>query len=135
MKNSKITNKEIRQWALVLTAVLTVIGLIQYFGWGHVNTATGFWIVAGAFLIIGTLLPVVLKPVYRGWLVLAAGLAWFNTRLVLSIVFFLIFTPIGIVLRLFRVDLIKQRWDSNAESYWIDRSDQSFDRERYEKQY
>ncbi|MBU1880516.1 hypothetical protein KKA08_00680, partial [bacterium] len=132
---SKITNKEIRQWAWVLAAVMTIVGLIQYFGWGHIQTATGFWIAAGFFLVIGTLIPVVLKPVYKGWLVLAAGLAWFNTRLILSIVFFLIFAPAGLVLRLFRVDLIKQRWNAKAESYWIDRSDQAFDRDRYENQY
>ena len=90
---------------------------------------------AAFFLFIGTLAPGLLKPVYRVWLKFAAMLAWINTRLILGLMFYLVFTPIGLILRLLRIDLIKQRWDGKAETYWIRRSDDAFDRSRYEKQY
>jgi hypothetical protein len=132
---TKYTNKEIRTWALVMAAILCVVGAIQVFVWGHVKTATFFWITAAHFLFIGTLAPGLLKPVYRAWLKFAAMLAWINTRLILGLMFYLVFAPIGLILRLLRVDLIKQRRDAKAETYWIRREDDAFDRSRYEKQY
>ena len=129
------TKKDIRTWALVLAAAFTVVGGVQYLGWGHVRTATIFWILAAFFLLSGLLIPTILKPIYWLWLKFAAALAWFNTRLIMGLMFFLVFTPIGLVLRLLRIDLIKQRWDSKASSYWIPRSDDPFDPSRYENQY
>lgn len=127
--------KEIRTWALVMAAAFTVVGAVQYLGWAHVRTATIFWILAAFFLCVGLLVPGVLKPVYWLWLQFAAALAWFNTRLILAIVFFLIFTPVGLILRLLRIDLIKQRRDPNASTYWIQRPDDPLDPRRYENQY
>jgi len=49
--------------------------------------------------------------------------------------FYLVFTPIGLILRLLRVDLIKQRWDRDASTYWIRRPSKTFDPANYERQY
>jgi hypothetical protein len=132
---SKVTPKEIRVWALVMTAVLAAIGVVQYLVWSHTRAASIFWIIAALFFLPGLLFPLALKPVYRLWLILAAGLAWFNTRLILSLTFFLIFTPLGIILKLLGKDLIKEKWDRQAASYWIERPDEPLDPSRYEKQF
>jgi hypothetical protein len=132
---SKITPREIRVWALVMTTVLTAIGIIQHLIWVHTRAAAIFWIIAALFFLPGLLFPTALKPVYRIWLIFAAGMAWFNTRLILGLTFFLVFTPVGIVLKLLGKDLIKEKWDRQATSYWIERTDEPFDPSRYEKQY
>lgn len=133
MKRS--TKKEIRTWALVMAAILVVVGVVQFFLWGHVKTATVFWTLSALFFLSGIILPTVLRPLYFLWLKFAASLAWVNTRLLIGIIFFLIFSPIGIILRILRKDLIKQSWDAQASSYWIKRPDEPFDSSRYEKQY
>lgn len=133
--NTKYTSKEIRIWALVMAAILTAVGAIQFILWSHVRTANTFWILAVVFLSLGLIYPMLLKPIYWGWLKFAAALAWVNTRLILGIIFYLVFTPVGLILRLLRKDLLKQRWESNANSYWIKRPDDPFDPSRYEKQY
>lgn len=133
--NTKYTSKEIRIWALVMAAILTAVGAIQFIVWGHLRTANTFWILAVVFLSLGLIYPMLLKPIYWGWLKFAAALAWVNTRLILGVIFYLVFTPVGLILRLMRKDLIKQRWDANANSYWIKRPDEQFDPSRYEKQY
>ncbi len=135
MLKSSYTSREIRLWAVILAGVLTAVAAVQYFVWGHERAAAVFWVLAVIFLVNGLLFPRLLKPVYYLWMKLAAALAWFNTRLILGIVFFLIFTPIGLILRLLRVDLIKQRWDEKAKSYWIKRPEEPFDPSNYEKQY
>ena len=132
---AKYTTKDIRLWALVMTAALTVVGFIQILIWSHQRAALIFWIVGALFLISGLLFPLALKPIYRGWLKFAEALALINTRLILGLMFFLVFTPIGLLLRLFGKDLIKERWDGNARSYFVEREKVPLDRTRYEKLY
>ena len=132
---AKSTKKEIRLWALVMAAILFVIAGIQYLIWAHTRTATVFWLLCAFFLLFGLIMPGALKPIYKLWLKFAAVLAWVNTRLILGLMFYLVFTPIGLLLRLLRVDLIKQRWDRDASTYWIRRPSKTFDPTNYEKQY
>jgi hypothetical protein len=128
-------NSEIRKWALVMAALFTIVGLVQYLIWSHLRAALILWIIATVFLLPGLLIPAALKPVYGVWLKIAAGLAWFNTRLILGLTFYLVFTPIGLIMKLLGKDLIKEKWDSQAKSYWIEREIVPLDQERYEKQY
>jgi hypothetical protein len=133
--NQPIKIRDIRIWALLLTAIFGVIGVIQFLIWHHERAAAIFWILAVGLLVPGLFVPVILTPVYRLWLKFAAALAWFNTRLILGLTYFLVFTPIGILLKLLRKDLISEKWDTQATSYWIERKKVPFDRSRYEKQY
>ena len=129
------TKKEIRLWALVMAAILFIVAGIQYLIWAHTRTATVFWLLCAFFLLFGLIAPGALKPIYKLWLKFAAVLAWVNTRLILGLMFYLVFTPIGLILRLLRVDLIKQRWDRDASTYWIRRPSKTFDPANYERQY
>ncbi|MCX6639474.1 MAG: SxtJ family membrane protein [bacterium] len=129
------TNKEIRTWALVFALLLAIIATIQLLVWHHGNGARIFYILAGVFFVPGLLFPVLLRPAYQVWMKFAAALARFNTRLILSVVYFLVFAPIGLILRLFRVDLIKEKFDKSAETYWIRRPQTPFDPSTYERQF
>jgi hypothetical protein len=59
------------------------------------------WIVAGVLSGLALLIPNGLRPIYYGWMTMALILGWINTRLLLGIVFFLIITPMGFIMRLF----------------------------------
>jgi hypothetical protein len=53
--------------------------------------------------LLGALVPALLVPFYRFWMgYVAAPLGWFNTRVILAVVFFLLFTPMSIGLWLKR---------------------------------
>ena len=56
-----------------------------------------------------------------------------NTRIILGIAFYLIMTPMGMLLKLLGKDLLDKRIDRNAGTYWKDREQKAFDRERYER--
>lgn len=135
LQPAKIKSKDIRVWALVFTGALIVVGSVQFLLWQHQRAATICWILAACFLLPGLLVPSALTPIYKGWLKFAALLAWVNTRLILGLTFFLVFTPLGILMRLLGKDLIKERWEAKATSYWIEKEKIPFDRTRYEKQY
>jgi len=92
-------------------------------------------IISIIFIILAVMAPVSLKPVYIFWMRLAFILAWINTRLILSILFYLIFAPVGIGMRLFGGDLLDKKIDKNKESYWINKVKAAFKQSDYERQF
>lgn len=87
------------------------------------------------FFISAFTMPVLLKPVYIIWMRLALVLAWINTRLILFIIFYLIFTPMGLVMKLFRVDLLDRKIDKNKMSYWKQKEKKHLNPLDYERQF
>ena len=85
------------------------------------------------FLFTGLALQRVLKPVYIVWMAFAFLLGWLNTRLLLGLFFYLIITPIGLVLRLTGKDLLDKKIDREAETYWKKREKKEFEPSRYER--
>ena len=75
------------------------------------------WIVAGVLAAWALLAPTTLAPVYRQWMRLGLLLSRVTTPLVLGAVFFLVFLPAGLVMRVFGRDPLARRFDRSAASY------------------
>ena len=93
----------------------------------------GFFCTSGLFLLLGVLIQRSLRAVYKIWMSFALVMGWFMSRLILSVLFYFVVTPIGLCMRLFGKDLLNQRFDKDAETYWIKKDKEEFDRSRYEK--
>jgi hypothetical protein len=65
----------------------------------------------------------------------AIVLGWVNTRLLLGLFFFLLVTPVGLVLRLVRRDPLDRKFDASAATYWKRRGPQRFERGRYQRMF
>jgi hypothetical protein len=77
------------------------------------------WIVAGVFVAAALLAPAALGPVYRLWMKIGQLLGWINTRIILGLVFFLVFAPVALLFKVLGKDMLKQRLDASASSYRI----------------
>jgi hypothetical protein len=64
----------------------------------------------------------------------ALVLGHFNTRVILTVLYYLVMTPVGFIMRLFRDPLDRSLKDGNA-SHWIKREPQPVDLARYERQF
>jgi hypothetical protein len=111
------TTAELRHFGLVMAAVLGLIGGFLF--WKERPAAAWVLGVAGAFLVLGLLLPRSLAPVERGWMALARRLSVVSTFILLTISYFLIITPFALVARIFRRDRLQLKFDPNAASYWV----------------
>ncbi len=131
---SKASRKELRKFGLILLIVMAAVGSLWL--WRERMTAARVFYGIAAYAALSTLLlPVALTPVR--WLLLkfAHAMGWFNTRLILIILFYLLFTPIGLLMRLFGKDFLKRKIEKEAASYWIPRKKEPFDPKRYERQF
>jgi len=77
------------------------------------------WAVAVPLAIAALIAPRALRGVYAVWMRIGRVLGAVNTRIILGILFFLVITPVGIVMRLFGRDPLARRFDASAPTYRI----------------
>ncbi|MDP5135778.1 SxtJ family membrane protein [Rheinheimera baltica] len=84
------------------------------------------WLLGGVFAVFAILVPQLLYWPARLWFSFAHIMGWVNTRLILALLFFVVITPLGLVLRLLgKLDYKPQL--SNADTYWRQSEDISAD--------
>ncbi len=88
-----------------------------------------------ALALIGLTVPGVLRPLHAVWMPAAKGLARVLTWLLLTLAYYFVFTPYGMIMRLLGRDPLERRIDRSRPSYWIRREDGPFDPDRTRKQY
>jgi hypothetical protein len=108
-----------RSFGLVFTAVFLVLGLLPLVG-RHPLRA---WAVAvsSAFLAVTFAAPSLLTPLNRHWMRFGLFLHRLISPVVLGIIFFGVITPMACALRLRKQDLLRLRFDSTTDTYWLKR--------------
>lgn len=112
-------NRELRKFGLVTGVIVAVLfGLLLPWIFNY-SWPTWPWIVSGISCFWGMAHPGSLFVVYRMWMKFGHIAGWINTRIILGIMFYFIFFPTGILMRLISKDPMARKLDSTAESYRI----------------
>ncbi len=108
-----------RSFGIVFAVVFLVIGLWPLTGGAGVR----WWAVgvAGMVLALGLGRPALLAPLNRAWTRFGLALGKITSPLVTGLLFYLVVTPLGIVLRVLGKDPLRLRLEPGAKSYWIER--------------
>ena len=87
-------------------------------------------------VVLGTVAPRVLRLIYVGWMSLAFFLGFVVSNILLTLFFYVVVTPIGLIARLAGKDFLNRKLDAQTESYWIIR-DRSMPEQKknYEQQF
>lgn len=134
MAKLKVEKHEIKKFGMGLTVLLCLIGGWQLYK-GNINVYVWFFGFAGLILALAFFAPIVLKPLFKVITTVGHAIGWVNTRILLGIIFYVIFTPIGILSRLLRKDLLDKRLNKDAKSYWSKKDNGVFAKEQYERQF
>jgi len=113
-----VNPKNLRTFGIGGAAIFLAIWALRLFVFHHGN-AWPLLVVSGYLLITGLFLHLALTPVFRVWGWIAHKIGWFNTRLLLGIIFYLIFAPTGLVMRLLGKDAMNRKLEPERESYWL----------------
>jgi hypothetical protein len=115
-----IPGKTLRSFGLLTGTIWAVIGLWPMVWRGQ---PARLWALALAALLVGGALvwPAGLRHPYRGWMAIGHALGWINSRILLSLVFYLVVTPMGFVMRLSGRDPMRRAFDPNTATYRIPR--------------
>lgn len=124
---------ELKKFGLAVGGVFSAIGAVMLY-----RGNPGFWwllIPGGILVLLGWLAPGLLKPLHRPWMLLALIMGWLMTRLILSLLFYLILSPIAIIARLAGTEFLDLKWPDKRESYWLAREKKIDEKSTYEKQF
>jgi len=132
MENLNFGKIDLKKFGITMGIAFLVISSLFFLRQKH-GSAVSSLLVSFIFFITGLILPILLKPIYIIWMRFAFILGWVNTRIILIILFYLVFAPIGLAMRLFKVDLLER--SKKKESYWKKKEKPDFNPVNYERQY
>ena len=112
IKNIKTGNKELKSFGYTIGVILIIVASFLFYYDNHLYQSIAS--IAALLIGFGLVLPLLLKPVYLIWMIFAVILGWVMTRVILSSVFYLIMTPIGLITRLLGEDFLSLK---NYRSY------------------
>ena len=125
--------RKLRRFGLTVGTALLVLGGVSRLR-GHESVPLGLWAAGGVLLVFGLVLPQALRPVEKAWMGFAMILAWINTRVILSLLFVLAFTPVGLV-RTMLHDPLERKFRDGKSTYWLPRERKPAGRVHYERQF
>ncbi|MCD4779188.1 MAG: hypothetical protein K8S27_01375 [Candidatus Omnitrophica bacterium] len=117
-----------------MAVILTVISLFQIFRHQRLVIGLALDILAIFFIVITALALPLLKTIYTYWMKAAHVIGGIVNAIVLIIVYYVMFGLAGLIFKLLGKDLLYQKWDPSAESYWIKR-DEPDDPEHLKRQF
>ena len=121
MKNQKIKIGSNKSFGIVFSIVFLVIAFWPMLNGNEIN----YWLLAISivFLILGLINSKILTPLNKIWYKFGILLGNVVGPIVMGIIFFLIVTPISIIMKLLGKDLINLKKNNN-NSYWIEKNNQ-----------
>ena len=119
VKGSKIKIGTNRSFGLVFFVVFLIIGLWPLKGSGSIN----FWLISISliFLFLGLINSKFLSPLNKLWFKFGIILGAIIAPIVMCIIYFLVVTPIGLIMKIMGKDLLNLKYHKKKKTYWIKR--------------
>jgi hypothetical protein len=110
--------RDLRKFGLTVGGVFCLIALIVFLPKWHKPWYWWLLVPGVPLVLLGAVYPRSLRWVYVGWMIIAMVLGAVVSTLLLTALFYLVVTPIGLVARLVGKDFLNRK-PSSAASYWI----------------
>ena len=137
MSNTTITPAtpfELRQFGLLFsTVVILLFGILLPWVFDQTYSLWPWWS-AGVLTILAVLTPTTLRPFYRAWMRFGLIAGFINTRIIMFLLYYLVFVPIGAFMTLIGRDALSRKTGDTAhDSYRIVSSTR--DQDHFERPY
>ena len=85
------------------------------------NRAARTWavVLSTFFGITGVVVPKVLRPIHRVWMGFGNILGWINSKILLSVLFYIVVTPVRVIMSLAGSDPMNRKFDRQTDSYRV----------------
>ncbi len=127
--------QELKKFSLIMSLLFTVLSTLIFFFSDEYQTA--FWLlgIVCFFLICAFFMPRTIKPVRILWIGFSLVLGYFMSRILLSLVYFLVISPIRLIMTILGRDLLNTKLDPQIQTYWIYRATKEKSPSAYEKMF
>lgn len=128
------SGRKLALFGILWMLLLGVLGLIVLKRTGSPPAAAAVWATALLLAAICCILPGLTRILYLGVIYATLPVALVVSFLVLLLVYYLVLTPTGLLMRLFAYDPMHRRFHPDAQTYWLPR-EQDEDVSRYFRQF
>ncbi len=128
------TRRELNWFGVIILIFSGIVGGLVWLRADSVRWATIVWSVGAGLALIYYALRPLRRPLYLAWMYAVFPIGWTVSHLLLAVIFYLVITPIGLVLRLFGHDPLKLRDNRSAKSGWYPRERKAGSLETYFRQ-
>ena len=133
LRHIKETKKDLRKFGLTVGFVLVIIAAVLFYS---EKSSAAYFAIIGALLILAAVIySKILKPLNKIWMSLAIVLGFFMSRVILTILFYLVLTPIGLLAKLFGKKFMKLEYDESVDTYWEKRQIKEKNKLDFERQF
>lgn len=123
----------LREFGLTIGAILVILGDIALW---RTRPLYPYLLALGFTLIVlGLARPEALKPLQKAWMALSIVIGFFMSRLILTVLFYIVITPMSLAMRIFGKDILDEKIEKEKNSYWVYRPEGEKERSSYENQY
>ena len=113
--NIIITRKKLKQFNILIAVIFLAIGLYSIYA---ATNNKFYFIISFLLLVFAYVYPYIMKPFYYIWMVFGSMVGWIMTRVIISLFFYTLVTPIALIGRLFGYQFIDRAWGNEAQTYW-----------------
>ena len=118
LKTLEISKKILRKFGVMVGGIFLLIGFWIYYS--SQNFVGLIFLFIGTMLLVsGLIFTTTLSLVYKVWMGLAFTLGWLMSRILLTILYYFVITPIGLLAKLVGKDFLDINYKLKRESYWI----------------
>ncbi|CAN5255339.1 hypothetical protein BH10PSE7_BH10PSE7_28610 [soil metagenome] len=111
-----------KSFGITFAVVALLLALWVWWRKDMPNLALVFLAASAAFLAAGFVAPALLRPLNLVWLKFGLLLHKVINPVVMGLLFFLVFTPMGLIMRAFGKDFLRLKFRAEGQSYWVSRS-------------
>ena len=121
--NKNPSPSTLRQFSIAAGVFAALVGYLASGRTGSLTTAWLIWATGASVTILGLARPACIRVVYLGMSYLAAPVGIVVSLIVLGIVYYVVVTPMGLVMRLAGRDPMQRRGDPAGKTYWRKRKE------------
>ena len=132
--NHNPTRNQLRWFGLGLAFFFTILGVMISRHSDFVLLPKILWTFGGFLVATYYLAPKTRRPIFDTWTTLTFPIGWLLTHLVLALIFYGLFTPLGLVMRLFGRDTMGRKPTPETTTFWLRRENPA-EASRYFRQF
>jgi len=113
--------RQLHQFGILWLMFLGIFGALSWWKSGNHQAALILWSAALLVPILGWIFPHFMRIVFLGLSYAAFPIGFVVSHIILALVYYLVFTSVGILMRIFGYDPMERTFGSEDESYWKSR--------------
>ena len=114
------SRRQLLWFGAALVLLFGAVGGLAWWRFGRPGTARILWGIGLATGLLFYAIPPIRRPLYLGWMYAAFPIGWTVSQVALALTYYLVVTPVGLVMRLCGRDPMRRRFDPGARTYWVE---------------